>query len=199
MQALTPRQQEILQLIRDFISDTGMPPTRAEISEKLGFRSANAAEDHLRALARKGAIEMIPGSSRGIRLPEAANEGLPVVGKVAAGAPLLAIENIDTHVPIQGDFFAPPADYLLRVEGESMKDIGIMDGDLLAVQKIQTARNGEVIVARVDDEVTVKRFERKSSSQIILHSENQDFMPIEVDLRMQQFAIEGKAVGVIRR
>ncbi|MEQ9567986.1 MAG: transcriptional repressor LexA, partial [Pseudomonadales bacterium] len=131
--------------------------------------------------------------------PEAANEGLPVVGKVAAGAPLLAIENIDTHVPIQGDFFAPPADYLLRVEGESMKDIGIMDGDLLAVQKIQTARNGEVIVARVDDEVTVKRFERKSSSQIILHSENQDFMPIEVDLRMQQFAIEGKAVGVIRR
>ncbi|MEQ9021127.1 MAG: transcriptional repressor LexA, partial [Pseudomonadales bacterium] len=108
MQALTSRQQEILQLIRDFISDTGMPPTRAEISEKLGFRSANAAEDHLRALARKGAIEMIPGSSRGIRLPEAANEGLPVVGKVAAGAPLLAIENIDTHVPIQGDFFAPP-------------------------------------------------------------------------------------------
>ncbi len=137
MQALTPRQQEILQLIRDFISDTGMPPTRAEISEKLGFRSANAAEDHLRALARKGAIEMIPGSSRGIRLPEAANEGLPVVGKVAAGAPLLAIENIDTHVPIQGDFFAPPADYLLRVEGESMKDIGIMDGDLLAVQKFK--------------------------------------------------------------
>lgn len=199
MQALTPRQQEILQLIRDFISDTGMPPTRAEISEKLGFRSANAAEDHLRALARKGAIEMIPGSSRGIRLPEAANEGLPVVGKVAAGAPLLAIENIDTHVPIQGDFFAPPADYLLRVEGESMKDIGIMDGDLLAVQKVQTARNGEVIVARVDDEVTVKRFERKNSSHIILHPENQDFTPIEVDLRMQQFAIEGKAVGVIRR
>lgn len=199
MQALTPRQQEILQLIRDFISDTGMPPTRAEISEKLGFRSANAAEDHLRALARKGAIEMIPGSSRGIRLPEAANEGLPVVGKVAAGAPLLAIENIDTHVPIQGDFFAPPADYLLRVEGESMKDIGIMDGDLLAVQKVQTARNGEVVVARVDDEVTVKRFERKSSSHIILHPENQDFTPIEVDLRMQQFAIEGKAVGVIRR
>jgi len=199
MQALTPRQQEILQLIRDFISDTGMPPTRAEISEKLGFRSANAAEDHLRALARKGAIEMIPGSSRGIRLPEAANEGLPVVGKVAAGAPLLAIENIDTHVPIQGDFFAPPADYLLRVEGESMKDIGIMDGDLLAVQKIQTARNGEVVVARVDDEVTVKRFERKSPSQVILYAENQDFKPIEIDLRMQQFAIEGKAVGIIRR
>jgi repressor LexA len=199
MQALTPRQQEILQLIRDFINDTGMPPTRAEISERLGFRSANAAEDHLRALARKGAIEMIPGSSRGIRLPEAANEGLPVVGKVAAGAPLLAIENIDTHIPIQGDFFAPPADYLLKVEGDSMTGIGIMDGDLLAVQKIQTARNGEVVVARVDDEVTVKRFERKSSSHIILHAENQDFTPIEVDLRTQQFAIEGKAVGVIRR
>lgn len=199
MQGLTTRQEEILQLIKDFISDTGMPPTRAEIADKLGFRSANAAEDHLKALARKGAIEMIPGSSRGIRLPEAANDGLPVIGKVAAGQPLLAIENIDTHIPIQGDFFAPPADYLLRVEGESMKDIGIMDGDLLAVSKAETARNGEVVVARVDDEVTVKRFERKSSREVVLHAENEKFSPIKIDLKMQQFAIEGKAVGVIRR
>ena len=200
MQGLTARQQEILLLIKGFISETGMPPTRAEIAEKLGFRSANAAEDHLKALARKGAIEMIPGSSRGIRLPDSEeDEGLPLIGKVAAGQPILAIENIDTRIPIQGDFFAPPADYLLRVEGESMIEIGIMDGDLLAVCKTDTARNGEVVVARVDEEVTVKRFERKSSREVILHAENAEFEPVEVDLKLQQFAIEGRAVGVIRR
>lgn len=200
MQGLTARQEEILQLIKDFIAETGMPPTRAEISAKLGFRSANAAEDHLKALARKGAIEMIPGSSRGIRLPESEEDmGLPLIGKVAAGQPILAIENIDTHIPIQGDFFAPPADYLLRVEGESMIEIGIMDGDLLAVRKAETAKDGEVIVARVDEEVTVKRFERKSAREVLLHAENAEFDPIQVDLKMQQFAIEGKAVGVIRR
>jgi len=143
---------------------------------------------------------MIPGSSRGIRLIESEEDmGLPVIGKVAAGQPILAIENIDKRVPVQGDFFAPPADYLLRVEGESMREIGIMDGDLLAVCKAQTARTGEVIVARVDDEVTVKRFERKSAREVILHAENADYSPIEVDLKNQQFAIEGKAVGVIRR
>ena len=199
MQGLTTRQEQILQLIKDFMVETGMPPTRAEISRKLGFKSANAAEDHLRALAKKGAIEMIPGSSRGIKLTESAQTGLPIVGKVAAGQPILAVENIDSRVPVQGDFFAPPADYLLRVQGESMKDIGIMDGDLLAVRKTESARNGEVVVARVDDEVTVKRFERKSSRQIVLHAENDDFLPIEVDLKNQLFAIEGKAVGVIRR
>ena len=200
MQALTARQEQILQLIKDFMAETGMPPTRAEIANKLGFRSANAAEDHLKALARKGAIEMIPGSSRGIRLAESEeDQGLPLIGKVAAGQPILAIENIDTRIPIQGDFFAPPADYLLRVEGESMIEIGIMDGDLLAVSKVQTARDGEVIVARVDDEVTVKRFERKSAREVVLHAENTEFSPINVDLKSQQFAIEGKAVGVIRR
>lgn len=200
MQGLTTRQEQILQLIKDFIVETGMPPTRAEIAKKLGFRSANAAEDHLKALARKGAIEMIPGSSRGIRLPESEEDkGLPLIGKVAAGQPILAIENIDQRIPIQGDFFAPPADYLLRVEGESMREIGIMDGDLLAVCKAQTARTGEVVVARVDEEVTVKRFERKSAREVILHAENSDFSPIKVDLKNQQFSIEGKAVGVIRR
>ncbi len=198
MHDLTTRQQEILDMIRAFIAHSGMPPTRAEIAQKLGFKSANAAEDHLRALARKGAIRMIPGSSRGIQLPEE-QAGVPLVGKVAAGQPLLAVENIDSHIPIQGDFFAPPADYLLKVEGESMKDIGIMDGDLLAVHKTSTARSGEVVVARVDEEVTVKRFERKNQRKILLHAENQDFAPIEVDLKTQSFAIEGTAVGVIRK
>lgn len=200
MQGLTHRQQEILQLIKDFILDTGMPPTRAEIANKLGFRSPNAAEDHLRALERKGAIEMIPGSSRGIRVPGMAEEeGLPIVGKVAAGEPILALENIDTRIPIQGDFFTPAADYLLRVQGDSMIEIGILDGDLLAVQNAETARNGEVVVARVDDEVTVKRFERKGARNVVLHPENESFTPIEVDLKEQSFAIEGKMVGIIRR
>lgn len=200
MQGLTHRQQEILQLIKDFILDTGMPPTRAEIASKLGFRSPNAAEDHLRALERKGAIEMIPGSSRGIRVPDMTeDEGLPIVGKVAAGEPILALENIDTRIPVQGDFFTPAADYLLRVQGDSMIEIGILDGDLLAVQKAETARNGEVVVARVDDEVTVKRFERKGARNVVLHPENESFTPIEVDLKEQSFAIEGKMVGIIRR
>lgn len=199
MQELTPRQQEILQLIKDFIVETGMPPTRAEIADKLGFRSPNAAEDHLRALQRKGAIEMIPGSSRGIRVPDMEDEGLPIVGKVAAGEPILALENIDTHIPIQGDFFSPAADYLLRVQGDSMVDIGILDGDLLAVQKADSARTGEVVVARLEDEVTVKRFERKSSRQVLLHAENENYQPINIDLKEQSFAIEGKMVGIIRR
>lgn len=199
MQGLTSRQQEILQLIKDFIGETGMPPTRAEIAAKLGFRSPNAAEDHLRALKRKGAIEMIPGSSRGIRLPDMEDEGLPIVGKVAAGEPILALENIDTRIPIQGDFFTPAADYLLRVQGDSMMEIGVLDGDLLAVQKAETARTGEVVVARVDDEVTVKRFERKGARNVILHPENKDYEPINVDLKDQSFAIEGKMVGIIRR
>lgn len=199
MQGLTPRQQEILQLIKDIILETGMPPTRAEIADKLGFRSPNAAEDHLRALQRKGAIEMIPGSSRGIRVPDMDDEGLPIVGKVAAGEPILALENIDTHIPIQGDFFSPAADYLLRVQGDSMIEIGVLDGDLLAVQKAETARTGEVVVARVDEDVTVKRFERKGARNVVLHPENKDYEPIEVDLKEQSFAIEGKMVGIIRR
>jgi len=199
MNELTQRQQEILQLIKDIIVETGMPPTRAEIANKFGFRSPNAAEDHLKALHRKGAIEMIPGSSRGIRIPNMKDEGLAIVGKVAAGEPILALENIDTHIPIQGDFFSPAADYLLRVQGDSMVDIGILDGDLLAVQKAESARTGEVVVARLEDEVTVKRFERKNARQVLLHAENKSYEPINVDLKEQSFAIEGKMVGVIRR
>lgn len=195
MNALTPRQQQILQLIRDFISETGMPPTRAEIAEALGFRSANAAEDHLKALARKGAIELLPGSSRGIRLMEA--DGLPLIGRVAAGQPILAQEHIEEHLKIDPQLFHPAADYLLRVHGMSMRDIGILDGDLLAVHQRSTADNGQIVVARVGEEVTVKRY-RQRGNIVTLIAENPDFEPITVDLRHQDLTIEGIAVGVIR-
>lgn len=196
---LTARQQEVLDLIKRSIDETGYPPTRAEIAQELGFRSANAAEEHLKALARKGAIEMVAGASRGIRLPES-ETGLPLVGRVAAGNPILAEENIEEYCNIPADFFHPNAHYLLRVHGMSMKNIGILDGDLLAVHRTEEARTGDVVVARIDDDVTVKRFEhRRGSSTVRLHPENEDFDVIEVDLREQQFAIEGLSVGVMRR
>ncbi|MDE1315268.1 transcriptional repressor LexA [Vibrio aestuarianus] len=200
MKPLTPRQQQVFDLIRSKIDETGMPPTRAEIARELGFRSANAAEEHLKALARKQAIEIIPGASRGIRiLLEAANEetGLPLIGRVAAGEPILVEEHVEAHYQVDPSMFRPQADFLLRVHGESMKDIGIMDGDLLAVHKTQDVRNGQVVVARVEDDVTVKRLERKGST-VLLHAENQEFSPIEVDLNAQQLTIEGIAVGIIR-
>ncbi|WP_404361800.1 transcriptional repressor LexA [Marinobacter sp.] len=196
---LTARQTQVLEIIRRNIEETGYPPTRAEIAAELGFRSANAAEEHLRALARKGAIEMVPGASRGIRLPEAeVYLGLPVVGQVAAGSPILAQEHIEDHCTLQPDFFSPAADYLLRVRGMSMKDIGILDGDLLAVHRTQDIHNGQVVVARVGDDVTVKRFQR-SGNRVMLIAENEEFEPIEVDLREQELVIEGLGVGVIRR
>ncbi|WP_088331116.1 transcriptional repressor LexA [Lacimicrobium sp. SS2-24] len=203
MRALTPRQEEVLQLIKDTMVHTGMPPTRAEIARTLGFRSANAAEEHLKALARKGVIEILPGTSRGIRLnmpldEVAEEEGLPLIGKVAAGEPILAQENIETHYQVAPDLFKPRADYLLRVQGMSMKDIGILDGDLLAVHKTLDVHNGQVVVARVDDEVTVKRLERRGRSEILLHAENEEFAPIKVDLASQPFSIEGIGVGIIR-
>lgn len=203
MKPLTPRQSQVLELIKNNMSETGMPPTRAEIAQKLGFKSANAAEEHLKALAKKGAIEIIPGTSRGIRLlieeEEAANEesGLPLIGKVAAGEPILAQEHIESHYQVDPTLFHPRADFLLRVQGMSMKNIGIMDGDLLAVHKTQEVRNGQVVVARVDDDVTVKRFQRKGD-QVWLLPENEELSPIQVDLSCQQLAIEGLAVGVIR-
>ncbi|MFC4653638.1 MULTISPECIES: transcriptional repressor LexA [Rheinheimera] len=204
MRPLTPRQAEILQLVKDYQAETGMPPTRAEIAAQLGFKSANAAEEHLKALAKKGFIEMMPGTSRGIRLvdDEAANEaeeepGLPLVGKVAAGQPILAAEHIQQRYQLDASLFKPHADFLLRVQGMSMKDIGIMDGDLLAVHKTSEARQGQVVVARVEDEVTVKRF-RREGQIVFLHPENDDFNVIKVDLTQQHFAIEGLAVGVIR-
>ncbi len=201
MQAtLTARQAEILDLIKQYIADTGYPPTRADIAQELGFKSPNAAEEHLKALARKGAIEMIPGTSRGIRLPEDSESGLPIIGRVAAGNPILAAENIEDRVDLPAGFFQPRADYLLRVKGDSMIDAGIFDGDLLAVHKTQQATNGQIVVARVEDEVTVKRFQRtRKRNQVLLLPENQDYQPIEVDLANQAFAIEGLSVGVIRQ
>ncbi len=196
---LTARQEEVLQLIRRYIDDTGFPPTRAEIAEELGFRSANAAEEHLKALARKGAIEMVAGASRGIRIPET-ETGIPIIGRVAAGNPILAEENIEDYCDISSNFFKPHADYLLRVKGMSMKDIGIRDGDLLAVHRTSQAHNGQIVVARVGDEVTVKRYRREGNcSTIQLIPENQEFDVINVDLRDQEFAIEGLSVGILRR
>ncbi|MAS25717.1 MAG: repressor LexA [Oceanospirillaceae bacterium] len=195
---LTARQQQVLDFIRSALEETGFPPTRAEIAAELGFKSPNAAEEHLKALARKGAIEIMPGASRGLRIIEEQQPGLPIVGRVAAGEPILAQEHIEEYCEIPPSFFRPQADYLLEVHGDSMKDIGIQDGDYIAVHKAETARNGEVIVARVDNEVTVKRYEKKRS-QILLYPENENYQPIEVDLREQEFAIEGLYVGVIRR
>ncbi|UXY10676.1 transcriptional repressor LexA [Kosakonia sp. ML.JS2a] len=199
MKALTARQQEVFDLIRDRISQTGMPPTRAEIAQQLGFRSPNAAEEHLKALARKGVIEIVSGASRGLRLllEEEDDLGLPLIGRVAAGEPLLAQQHIEGHYQVDPALFKPHADFLLRVSGMSMKDIGIMDGDLLAVHKTQDVRNGQVVVARIEDEVTVKRL-KKHGNTVELLPENNEFSPIVVDLRDQNFTIEGLAVGVIR-
>ncbi|HSX70109.1 transcriptional repressor LexA [Pseudomonas subflava] len=203
MLKLTPRQSEILAFIKRCLEDNGYPPTRAEIAQELGFKSPNAAEEHLKALARKGAIEMTPGASRGIRIPgfdpvAAEEEGLPVIGRVAAGAPILAQQNVEDSCKINPEFFHPKADYLLRVRGMSMKDIGILDGDLLAVHTTREARNGQIVVARIDDEVTVKRFQR-SGNKVQLIAENPEFAPIEIDLEEQDLVIEGLSVGVIRR
>jgi len=195
MRDLTPRQQEILQLIRDRIETSGLPPTRAEIAQEFGFRSPNAAEEHLKVLARKGVLELLPGASRGIRLTNGG--GLPVVGRVAAGSPILAQEHIEAHYQIDSALFSPRADYLLKVSGMSMKDAGILDGDLLAVHRSSEVRAGQVVVARLDDEVTVKRF-RKRGHIVELLPENPEFEPIEIDLRRQALVIEGVGVGVIR-
>ncbi len=198
MHGLTARQTQVLDIIRQHIQATGYPPTRVDIANRLGFRSPNAAEEHLRALARKGAIEMIPGTSRGIRLPE--EPGLPIVGRVAAGNPILAEEHIEDRVDLPADFFRPHANFLLRVRGESMVGIGILNGDLLAVHKTSEARNGQVVVARVEDEVTVKRLQRhRGGGKVSLLPENDAYAPIEVDLRKQDFAIEGLSVGVVRQ
>ncbi|MCW9715278.1 MULTISPECIES: transcriptional repressor LexA [Avibacterium] len=203
MKALTARQQEVYDLLKRHLETTGMPPTRAEISRELGFRSPNAAEEHLKALARKGVIEIIPGASRGIRLlaeenTEEESEGLPLIGRVAAGEPILAEQHIEGTYKVDANMFKPQADFLLKVYGQSMKDIGILDGDLLAVHSTKDVRNGQVIVARIEDDVTVKRFERKGSV-VYLHAENEEFEPIVVDLaETEQFEIEGIAVGIIR-
>ena len=200
---LTRRQNEILNLIRRQIEKNGLPPTRTEICAALGFRSPNAAESHLRALEAKGVIEMTPGTSRGIRIVAqgalAPEFSLPVVGRVAAGEPILAVEHIEDHHRVDPRLFRPRADYLLRVRGHSMRGAGIFDGDLLAVHRASRAENGQIVVARVnDEEVTVKRFHRRSAYLVRLLPENPDFDPIELDLRQDQLTIEGVGVGVLR-
>ena len=212
MLKLTARQQQILTLIKDAIDNTGFPPTRAEIATELGFRSVNAAEEHLHALARKGAIELTPGTSRGIRLtgaslassealaampPPYTMMSLPLVGRVAAGSPILAEEHIEASLNVDPAMFSARPDFLLKVRGESMRDIGIMDGDLLAVKKADNARNGQIIVARIGNDVTVKRY-RKTGDLIELLPENKDYRPIRVDPEADDFALEGLAVGLLR-
>jgi len=199
MTDLTPRQREILKLIQDCISENGMPPTRAEIAAELGFKSANAAEEHLRALQRKGVIDLIPGASRGIQLKDSLREqlGLPLIGRVAAGRPMLAEEHIEGRYQIDPKIFQPKAHYLLKVRGMSMKDIGIFDGDLVAVHRTPEVRNRQVVVARLDNEVTVKRY-KQEGRVIWLLPENEEFEPIRVDLKEQSLIIEGVVVGVLR-
>jgi len=195
---LTARQAEILAFIRDTIAETGMPPTRAEINAALGFRSPNAAESHLRALEKKGVIELLSGRSRGIRLTsDTRRDELSVVGRIAAGSPILAEEHLEDQVPVDPALFRPRADYLLRVRGTSMKDAGIMDGDLVAVHRTTEVSDGQIVVARLADEVTVKRY-RRDGPRVSLIPENPDMAPVEVDLRNEELVIEGRVVGVLR-
>ncbi len=205
---LTPRQEQILNLIKDAIDNTGFPPTRAEIANELGFKSANAAEEHLQALARKGAIEISPGTSRGIRLigasldtiplvPPTLMMSLPLVGRVAAGSPILAQEHVEATYSVDPAIFASRPDFLLKVRGWSMRDAGIMDGDLLAVKKVDSAKNGQIVVARIGDDVTVKRY-KKTGNIIELLPENPDFKVIRVDPEVDEFSLEGLAVGLMR-
>jgi repressor LexA len=200
MSDLTPRQTEILRLIQQCIAETGMPPTRAEIARELGFRSANAAEEHLRALARKGVIALVPGTSRGIQLKDTIREqfGLPLIGRVAAGRPILAEENIEAHYRIDPAIFQPRPHYLLKVVGMSMKDVGILDGDLVAVHRTPDVRSRQIVVARLENEVTVKRY-RQEGSVVWLMPENEAFEPIRVDLKEEPLLIEGIVVGVLRQ
>lgn len=195
MESLTPLQAKVLRFIRSHAVRHGRPPTRSEIAAALGFRSRNSAEAHLQALARKGAIELMPDIARGIRLKT--ESGLPVVGRVAAGHPMLAEEHIEDHCQVDPALFSPAADYLLRVRGMSMRDAGILDGDLLAVHRTPEARNGQIVVARLENDVTVKRFKRRGNVVQLL-PENPEFEPIEVDVRAAPLAIEGVGVGLLR-
>lgn len=199
--ALTARQQQVLTLIRAGLAENGQPPTRSEIAADLGLRSANAAQLHLQALAKKGYLELLPGRHRNIRLTAAGRGGcvdaaLPIVGQVAAGTPILAEQHIDDYQPCPG-LFSPNPDYLLRVRGMSMRDAGILDGDLLAVHRTASADDGQIVVARIDDEVTVKRLQR-DNGRVRLLPANPDYAPIDVDPERHELVIEGVAVGVIR-
>ena len=196
MLKITARQKQVLELIKAYIEETGMPPTRADIAKELGFKSANAAEDHLKALSKKGLLEIVPGTSRGIRLKD--NMGIPIVGRVAAGSPVLAQEHIEDYCKLSPTFFKPSADYLLQVSGDSMVNAGIHEGDLLAVHKTSDIKSGDIVVARIEDEVTVKKFKIGSAEYLVeLHPENPRYEPIIVDLRQTELNIEGLSVGVM--
>ena len=199
MEKLTERQREILEFIKETVAASGMPPTVAEIAEAMGVSSTNGIRQHLQALERKGAIELVPNASRGIRLLEEEEEwGLPIIGQVAAGSPILAEEHIEDYCQVDHNTFKPRADYLLRVKGESMQDIGIYDGDLLAVHRVKKAHNGQIVVARIEDEVTVKRLKIRGNIAY-LQPENEEYEDIRIDMRKQPLDIEGIAVGVLRR
>jgi repressor LexA len=200
MDELTPRQRQVLRFIQEAVLRQGMPPTRAEIAQALGFKSANAAEEHLRALQRKGVLDLKPGASRGIQLRDSLREqlGLPLIGRVAAGKPILAEENIEAHYHVDPQLFSPRAHYLLKVRGMSMKDAGILDGDLVAVHRTPEVRNRQIIVARLENEVTVKRY-KQDGSVVWLMPENDDFEPMRVDLKEESLIIEGIVVGVVRQ
>jgi repressor LexA len=197
MPDLSPKQLEVLAFIRRFMESGGLPPTRGEIAEGLRLKNRQGIDQHLRALAAKGAIELIPGISRGIRLVEAPQTGLPLLGRIAAGAPILAASNIEDYVNVDPALFRPAADFLLRVRGDSMKGADILDRDLLAVHRTNQARNGQIVVARIDDEATVK-FYRRQGQLVRLEAANPAYAPIEIDLREQELAIEGLATGVVR-
>jgi repressor LexA len=200
MDSLTPRQRQVLRFIQDSLDAQGLPPTRAEIAEALGFKSANAAEEHLRALQRKGVLDLLPGASRGIQLKDSLREqfGLPLIGRVAAGRPILAEENIEARYQIDPELFQPRPHYLLKVRGMSMRNAGILDGDLVAVHRTPEVRNRQIVVARLENEVTVKRY-RQDGAIAWLLPENEDFEPIRVDLREESLTIEGIVVGVLRQ
>ena len=198
---LTERQQQVLKFIRDCVASDGLPPTRAEIAQALGFSSPNAAEQHVKALVNKGVLEWVPGASRGLRIVGGNDEpaGLPLVGRVAAGAPILAQENVLGHHPVDPSLFKPRASYLLQVRGMSMRDAGLLDGDWVAVHKTREVREGQVVVARLGDDVTVKTYHRRKNGAVELQPANPDFEPIVVAGEDEEFAIEGRVVGVIRR
>ncbi|MFO1407281.1 MAG: transcriptional repressor LexA [Steroidobacteraceae bacterium] len=200
MDDLTPRQRQVLRFIQDVVSEHGIPPTRAEIAEALGFKSANAAEEHLRAMQRKGVLELRPGASRGIVLKDSLREqfGLPLIGRVAAGRPILAEENVEAHYQIDPQLFQPRPHYLLKVRGMSMKNAGILDGDLVAVHRTPEVRNRQIVVARLENDVTVKRY-RQEGTVVWLMPENKDFEPLRVDLKQESLIIEGVVVGVVRQ
>ena len=198
MKDLTSRQKEILQLIKDYLNEKGFPPTRADISRILGFKSRNAAEQHFRAIEKKGFISILSGASRGIVLNKE-ESGIPVVGLVAAGNPILAEENIEKRLEVPSNMFSQRADFFLKVKGESMRDVGINEEDLIAVKKSKECKNGDIVVARINNEVTVKTFRTSGEGDVTLEPQNKNFKPIKINLAKEDFYLEGICVGVIKR